>query len=50
MEEKLDENNQRLREELREVNQENMNKMDERIELAKEELSRKINDLSLIHI
>ena len=35
---KMDENNQRLREELREVNQENMNKLDERIELAKEEI------------
>ena len=32
------------RQELREVNQENMNKLDERIELAKEELNRKITD------
>ena len=32
------------RQELREVNQENMNKVDERIELAKEVFNRKIND------
>ncbi|KAI0243815.1 hypothetical protein L0F63_007377 [Massospora cicadina] len=42
--EELREDNQLLREELREVNQENMNKLDERIELAKEELNRKITD------
>ena len=38
----MDENNQRLREELREVNQESMNKVDERIDLAKEEWNKKI--------
>ena len=38
------EDNQLLREELREVNQENMNKLDERIELAKEELNKKITE------
>ena len=44
--EKMDENNQLLREELREVNQKNIDKLDERIELLREELCKKINDNS----
>ena len=46
--EELREDNQILREELREVNQENLDKLDERMELLREELNKEI--LSLIHI
>ena len=50
--EELREDNQLLREELREVNQDNLDKLDERMELLREEMSKKlnVNKLSLIHI
>ena len=42
--EELREDNQLLREQLREVNQENLDKLDERMELLREEMSKELND------
>ena len=39
---KMESNNQQLREELMETNQENMNRLDGKMEVLKEELSQKI--------